>query len=370
MFPKDENIEGTLLCAFYAGYSLTQIAGGWLAARVPANRVLVAIVVTWSAATVATAAASPPLGAARRQYLRAADDRRRGRGPKLPGAGRAAVAVDPVPRRAAAWALPAPVSPSARFSRSSSGYLVHSFGWESVFIASGAIGLLWAAAFAFVGARSPAAATSAAPSAHIEASRPPQPPRVAATPWRRIATNVPFLALIFTHCAFNWTGYLVASWLDKFFVTTYNVKYDELGVLSVLPYLMMLVVGLLGGPLADALERRRCLGATSVRKLFNTCGMGGQALLLLVLAAIVPATKAGGDGAQGPAPWRRRSSSHSPPGSRPSARAAATGSTSSTSRRATRSCCWGSRTASRRSPGSSASCSPVRSSPLPTTISR
>ena len=69
-------------------------------------------------------------------------------------------------------------------------------------------------------------------------------------------------------------------------------------MLSVLPYLMMLVVGLLGGPLADALERRRCLGATSVRKLFNTCGMGGQAALLLVLAAIVPATKAGGGGAK------------------------------------------------------------------------
>ena len=69
-------------------------------------------------------------------------------------------------------------------------------------------------------------------------------------------------------------------------------------MLSVLPYLMMLVIGLLGGPLADALERRRCLGATSVRKLFNTCGMGGQAALLLVLAAIVPATKAGGGGAK------------------------------------------------------------------------
>ena len=56
-------------CAFYAGYSLTQIAGGYLCARVPANRVLVAIVVTWSAATVATAAAGPSLGAARTPLL-------------------------------------------------------------------------------------------------------------------------------------------------------------------------------------------------------------------------------------------------------------------------------------------------------------
>ena len=35
----------------------------------PANRVLVAIVVTWSAATVATAAAGPSLGAARTPLL-------------------------------------------------------------------------------------------------------------------------------------------------------------------------------------------------------------------------------------------------------------------------------------------------------------
>ena len=301
MFPKDENIEGTLLCAFYAGYSLTQIAGGWLAARVPANRVLVAIVVTWSAATVATAAAGPSLGAARtpllfalRMIVGAAE------GPNYPAQVELQSRWIPYRERATAWAIAGAGESIGTFLALLVGpYLVHSFGWESVFVASGAIGLLWAAAFAFLGARSPAAhrCVGGAERAHIEASRPPQTPRTA-TPWRRIATNVPFLALIFTHCAFNWTGYLVASWLDKFFVTTYNVKYDELGVLSVLPYLMMLVVGLLGGPLADALERRRCLGATSVRKLFNTCGMGGQAILLLVLAAIVPATKAGGGGAQ------------------------------------------------------------------------
>ena len=176
----------------------------------------------------------------------------------------------------------------------------------------------------------------------------------------------PFLALIFTHCAFNWTGYLVASWLDKFFVTTYNVKYDELGVLSVLPYLMMLVIGLLGGPLADALERRRCLGATSVRKLFNTCGMGGQALLLLVLAAIVPATKAGGGGAK---------DHHGAV-----AAALVLAFSSGISALCTSGGYWvnfvdlsprhaqllfGISNPSRRSPGSSASCSPVRSSPYP-----
>ena len=197
-------------CAFYAGYSLTQIAGGWLAARVPANRVLVAIVVTWSAATVATAAAGPSLGAARtpllfalRMIVGAAE------GPNYPAQVELQSRWIPYRERATAWAIAGAGESIGTFLALLVGpYLVHSFGWESVFIASGAIGLLWAASFAFLGARSPAAhrCVGGAERAHIEASRPPQPPR-AATPWRRIATNVPFLALIFTHCAFNWTGY-------------------------------------------------------------------------------------------------------------------------------------------------------------------
>ena len=80
-------------------------------------------------------------------------------------------------------------------------------GWRSVFVASGSIGFVWAAVFSAIGSRSPAEhkCVSEAEREVIHASRPPQPPHVG-TPWRRIATCRPFLALVFTHCAFNWTG--------------------------------------------------------------------------------------------------------------------------------------------------------------------
>ena len=161
-------------CAFYAGYSLTQIAGGWLAARVPANRVLVAIVVTWSAATVATAAAGPSLGAARtpllfalRMIVGAAE------GPNYPAQVELQSRWIPYRERATAWAIAGAGESIGTFLALLVGpYLVHSFGWESVFIASGAIGLLWAAAFAFLGARSRRrTAASAAPSAHTSRRR-------------------------------------------------------------------------------------------------------------------------------------------------------------------------------------------------------
>ena len=136
-------------------------------------------------------------------------------------------------------------------------------------------------------------------------------------------------------------------------------------MLSVLPYLMMLVIGLLGGPLADALERRRCLCATSVRKLFNTCGMAGQAVLLLVLAAIVPATKAGGGakdhhGAVAAALVLAFSSGLGALHER-----RLPGQLRDLSPRHAQ-LLLGISNPSRRSPGSSASCSPVRSSRRPT----
>ena len=86
----------------------------------------------------------------------------------------------------------------------------------------------------------------------------------------------------------DWSGYLVASWIDQFFVSAYGVSYAAMGWLSILPYVLLCAFSLGAGPAADALEQRGRLRAGIVRKGCNTLGMGGQAAALLVLAALVP----------------------------------------------------------------------------------
>ena len=51
MFPNSESIEGTLLAAFYYGYTISQVPGGWLASRYGSKSVLSIAVLIWSIAT-------------------------------------------------------------------------------------------------------------------------------------------------------------------------------------------------------------------------------------------------------------------------------------------------------------------------------
>ena len=81
--------------------------------------------------------------------------------------------------------------------------------------------------------------------AFIQASRPPQP-RPVSTPYRRILTNRAFLATVATHCAYNWGFYVGLSWVSKFFDSKYGVGYSELGLLSVAPYIVLIVVSSAG----------------------------------------------------------------------------------------------------------------------------
>ena len=54
MFPQSENIEGDLLSAFYWGYKVSQIPGGYLASSFGAKRVLGSAVLVWGLSTTVT----------------------------------------------------------------------------------------------------------------------------------------------------------------------------------------------------------------------------------------------------------------------------------------------------------------------------
>ena len=51
---KDPAQQGVLLSAFYAGYTVSQVPGGWLAKRHGPYAVLSVAVLLWSTVTIAT----------------------------------------------------------------------------------------------------------------------------------------------------------------------------------------------------------------------------------------------------------------------------------------------------------------------------
>ena len=51
---KDPSIQGILLSAFYVGYMISQIPGGWLASKYGAKIVLSSAVLLWSLVTILT----------------------------------------------------------------------------------------------------------------------------------------------------------------------------------------------------------------------------------------------------------------------------------------------------------------------------
>ncbi|XP_055942792.1 sialin-like [Argiope bruennichi] len=103
-------------------------------------------------------------------------------------------------------------------------------------------------------------------------------------PWSRIATSIPFLALVITQIGQDWCFYTILNDLPTFFATVLHFKVEKNGFLASFPYLLQTAVGLIVGFVADELIRRGCATTNCVRKFCNTVsGFGTAAGLVAVI---------------------------------------------------------------------------------------
>lgn len=103
-------------------------------------------------------------------------------------------------------------------------------------------------------------------------------------PWKDFFTSVPFYALLAAHCGFNWGFYTLLTEIPTYMsnVLQFNVKSNAL--LSALPYLAMLVLGLIGSPISDMLIKRNIVTVTAARKIFNSIGQFTPMVCLIALS--------------------------------------------------------------------------------------
>jgi ACS family sodium-dependent inorganic phosphate cotransporter len=283
----DDKIEGRLLSAFYWGYAVSQTPLGMLAQRINAQHLLMLAVLVWSASSVGVALVgnSPeavPAIFALRVLVGMAE------AANYPCQMQLLSVWAPYKERSRFWSFAATGEALGTIVALGVGpALVHAYGWRSIFFACAASGGVWALLFGLLAASHPEKhpGISATELTHIQASRPPRPPPVF-TPFWRILTNRPFWATIVTHCAYNWGYYVGLSWVSKFFNSKYDADLAQLGLLSIAPYIALLIATCLSGIVADGLENGCGASATCARKVVNSIGMVGGALGFALLAIV------------------------------------------------------------------------------------
>ncbi|CAD5119812.1 DgyrCDS8396 [Dimorphilus gyrociliatus] len=289
-FNWDSNTQNLILAAFFYGYIVTQIPGGWMAEKFGAKLVYGLGVLCTSILTLIT-----PLAARTSVGLFVAVR-------ILEGIGEG-VTFPAMHALLSKWAPPMERSQLGSFIYSGaqlgtvislpiSGILCQSTflgGWPSVFYIFGTVGLIWFIAWIVFVYDSP----GKHPRISIEeclfleqtigdASTKQRP----AVPWFSIFLSVPFWALITAHFCNNWGFYTLLTNMPRYMKIVLRFNISENGFLSALPYLTQLILMFLSGVVADLLRRRQILSTTIVRKLANGIGLMGPGIFLVVISFI------------------------------------------------------------------------------------
>jgi ACS family sodium-dependent inorganic phosphate cotransporter len=278
----DAAAKGLVLSSFFWGYLWLQLLGGWMADRFGGKRVLAAGVAIWSLATFFT----PPAASISFGVLLAMR--------ALLGAGEA-LNFPAVHSIAARWTIESERGRaiSLHFSGVAFGTMlallispaiIIYLGWPSVFYISGALGIVWLAAWQLKAANGPEDCPGVSPKefALIMSERPTEVGLADRVPWGPIMREPAVWAIVVAHLCNNFGFYIILLWLPSYLTRTFGVPMASLGNFSVVPWVAAFIMQNSSGWIADGLHKRG-MPLTTVRKLMQSSAftIGGLPLLLL-----------------------------------------------------------------------------------------
>lgn len=275
---------GLIQSSFFWGYLLTQIAGGIWADTVGGKKVLGFGVIWWSIATILTPVAAKvglPFLLVVRAFMGI------GEGVAMPAMNNILSKWVPVSERSRSLAFVY----SGMYLGSVTGlafspFLIHQFGWPSVFYSFGSLGTVWFAAWLSKAHSSPLDDPQLRPAEKklIFANSFSKEP-VEKIPWRLILSKAPVWALIVSHFCHNWGTFILLTWMPTYYNQVLKFNLTESGLFCVLPWLTMAFSANLGGWIADTLVSKG-LSVTTVRKIMQSIGFLGPAFFLTQLSHI------------------------------------------------------------------------------------
>lgn len=279
--------KGLVQSAFFWGYTLTQLPGGFLASKLGGKRVLFVGVLLWSLGTlIAPYCADTSMVALLCSRF-------------IVGLG------EGVAPAAATGVLSRTIPPSERSRATTSvfgGLDVGSLtglliappiilglgGWPSVFYLFGTLGFMWAAWWFLFFVRG--GETAEAVAAAVEE------PLVAKgkTPWKALFTHPQLLVISVVHFSWNWFSYGLLAYMPSFLKGALGFNLTKSSVLSILPYASTITVMLFVGTLCDAFVRSGKMNLTQVRKFSQSvCFLGGALASAGIAATLMSVGPAG-----------------------------------------------------------------------------
>ena len=283
-----ERVEGLVMGAFYWGYGLSQVPGGFLAQRFGGRATLIASFAGWTLASLLT-----PHTARNAAGMCAA---------------RVAVGVfqgfliPSVHTVLSQWVLPherakaTSLCTSGMYLGSAAAIqflpgVAHRFGDPSaIFRVDAALGAAWLALWLWFGEDVPhrealipvtapdcdgKAAAAAADSARKQ---------VGPTPVAAIMRSSAVWAIVANNFAFHYTFYIVMNWMPTYFQSLIGRDLQTIGVGKPVPYIVMFATSNAGGSVGDWLiGRGHAVGAA--RKVVNSLGLWCTIALMLVMPA-------------------------------------------------------------------------------------
>ncbi|KAM6597331.1 hypothetical protein CsatA_007855 [Cannabis sativa] len=275
---------GLIQSSFFWGYLLTQIAGGIWADKVGGKKVLGFGVVWWSVATILTPFAARmglPFLLVVRAFMGV------GEGVAMPAMNNILSKWVPVSERSRSLALVY----SGMYIGSVTGFafspfLIHQFGWSSVFYSFGSLGTVWFTIWLNKAYSSPLEDPQLRPEEKkliLTNSVSKEP--VKTIPWGQILSKAPVWALIVSHFCHNWGTFILLTWMPTYYHQVLKFNLTESGLFCVLPWLTMAFSANLGGWIADTLISKG-YSVTTVRKGMQTIGFLGPAFFLTQLSHI------------------------------------------------------------------------------------
>ncbi|XP_057430815.1 sodium-dependent phosphate transport protein 1, chloroplastic [Lotus japonicus] len=275
---------GLIQSSFFWGYLLTQIAGGVWADKVGGKQVLGFGVVWWSVATILTPVAAK-LGLPFLLVARALMGI--GEGVAMPAMNNILSKWVPVAERSRSLALVY----SGMYLGSVTGlafspFLIHQFGWPSVFYSFGSLGTVWFSVWLSKAHSSPLEDPELRPEEKklIPTNSFSKEP-LKEIPWGLILSKAPVWALIVSHFCHNWGTFILLTWMPTYYNQVLKFNLTESGLFCVLPWFTMALSANLGGWIADTLVSKG-VSVTTVRKIMQTVGFLGPAFFLTQLSHI------------------------------------------------------------------------------------
>jgi ACS family sodium-dependent inorganic phosphate cotransporter len=292
-FGWSDTQRGLVLSSFFVGYMVTQVMGGWLAAKLGGKVVLGFGVLWWSLFTLLT-----PLSALTSFPILIATRIAMGLGEGVAFPATYNLLGRWVPRRersrAAAFNLSA-IPLGTLFAVTATPFIAVAFGWPAIFYAFGAVGFVWFVfwwIFAADRPKVPVADADDADSNSGEVAESAEPvPESKDIPWRLIFSKVPVWAIIVGHFCGNWGLYVLLSWLPSYFSSQLGVNLRSVWIYVAPPWIAMFLCSNLSGWIADRMIAAG-YSVTFTRKAMQTVGLLGPALALSALASTTDAVNA------------------------------------------------------------------------------